>query len=191
MSDSLQCDKTLVQRASQDSTTPQTLYESYFHRVYRYVMTRVDHPQNAEDLASEIFIQMIKGLPKFRNQYVPSFAAWIFAIARNAIADFYRRKGRTPHQLALDDLVDHSLSSFDPYILLIERENRSELHMLLQLLPERRREVVILKYFADLRNLEIAEVMGIDERTVASHLNRGLKDLYEAYMKKFEAKPMD
>jgi RNA polymerase sigma-70 factor (ECF subfamily) len=142
-------------------------------------------------LVSEIFVQVIKGLPKFRNQHTPSFTAWIFTIARNTITDFYRCKGRTPQQVALDDLADESPTGFDPYTLLVERENRSELRTLLQQLPDRRREVLTLRYFAGLRNLEIADVIGIDERTVASHLSRGLKDLYEAYVKKLKTRESD
>jgi len=191
MTEDSQYEKTLAQRASYDPAAFQTLYELYFDRVYRYVVNRIGHPEDAEDVVSEIFVQVIKGLPKFRNRHAPSFAAWIFTIARNTIIDFYRRKGRTPQHVALGDLADEWSSGCDPYRLLVERENRSELRTLLQQLPDRRREVVTLRYFAGLRNLEIADVMGIDERTVASHLSRGLKDLYEAYVEKLKTRETD
>jgi RNA polymerase sigma factor (sigma-70 family) len=48
-------------------------------------------------------------------------------------------------------------------------------------LSPRRQEIVTLKFFAGLRNREIADVLELDERTVASHLSRGLQDLQTRY----------
>ena len=52
-------------------------------------------------------------------------------------------------------------------------------------LSPRRQEIVTLKFFGDLRNTEIAQVLGLDERTVASHLCRGLADLHRLYKETF------
>lgn len=191
MSEEIEYEKTLVRRANHDPAAFQTLYELYFHRIYSYVLMRVNHPQDTEDVVSDIFVQILKNLSKFNNRYEFSFAAWVFTIARNTIIDFYRHRGRTPQELKLEEIDNQPLQNSDPYILLIEREKCSELHDLLELLPARRREVITLKYFGGVRNLEIADVMGIDERTVASHLSRGLKDLYEAYVKKLKPRESD
>lgn len=179
----IEYEKDLVRRASHDPKAFRTLYELYFNRVYSYVATRVDHHQDAEDLVSDIFVQIIEGLDRFNNRYEFSFAAWVFTIARNTVIDFYRKRSRTVQEMALTTVNDLPTFKFDPAAVLIERENHSELRTLLQYLPGRRREVVMLRYFGGLRNQEIAAIMGIDERTVASHLSRGLKDLYKAYVK--------
>lgn len=183
MPEEIKYEKTFAQCASRDQTEFQILYELYFQRIYAYVLMRVNHSEDAEDLVSDIFVQVIKGLSKFNNRHKSSFGAWIFTIARNTIIDFYRQRGRAPQELKLEEIANESVQEIDPYILLIECEKHSELHSLLNILPSRRRKVITLKYFGGLRNLEIAEVMGIDERTVASHLSRGLKDLYETYVK--------
>jgi RNA polymerase sigma-70 factor, ECF subfamily len=48
-------------------------------------------------------------------------------------------------------------------------------------LPPRRRDILLLKFFGGLRNQEIARMLNLDERTVASHLSRALDDLRRLY----------
>jgi RNA polymerase sigma-70 factor (ECF subfamily) len=177
----------LVKRAVQDPAAFQSLYELYFKRVYGYVAAKVSNRLDAEDLVSDIFLQVVKGLPQFKNRHYFSFGAWIFTIARNLVTDFYRRQGRDGVGLQLDALKNDEVNPIELDGLLIEQERAAELRAMLNRLPERRREVMMLKYFSELRNQEIAQVLDLDERTVASHLSRGLKDLYEFYGKKLEA----
>lgn len=171
----------LVKRAVQDPTAFQGLYELYFKRVYSYVAGRVNNRLDAEDLVSDVFLQIVKGLPQFKNRHYFSFGSWIFTIARNLVTDFYRCQGHPVDELQLDVLKNDEADSVEIDGLLIEQERAAELRAMLNRLSERRREVIILKYFSGLRNQEIAQILDLDERTVASHLSRGLKDLYEFY----------
>lgn len=181
MPEEMDYEKNLVWRASRDPAAFQALYEHYFDRVYRYVAARVSNPQDTEDVVSDIFLLVMTRLKHFRNNNKHSFAAWIFTISRNAIVDFYRHRERLPVQVSIDEWVEQYSYDVGLDEQLIEREHAEVVRSLLQILPKRRREVVMLRYFAELRNLEIAQVLDIDERTVASHLSKGLKDLYEAY----------
>lgn len=177
----------LVKRAIQDPLAFQGLYELYFKRVYSYVAAKVSNRLDAEDLVSDIFLQVVKGLPQFKNRYYFSFGAWIFTVARNLVTDYYRRQGRATDTHQLDPLENDVVDPIEIDGLLLEYERAMELRTLLKRLPERRREVIVLKYFSGLRNQQIAQVLDLDERTVASHLSRGLKDLYEFYAKRLEA----
>jgi RNA polymerase sigma-70 factor (ECF subfamily) len=177
----------LIKRAVQDPVAFQALYELYFKCVYSYVAAKVNNRLDAEDLVADVFVQVVKGLPQFKNRHYFSFGAWIFTIARNLVTDFYRCQGRVFDGLQLDALKNNEADPVEIDGLLIEQERAAELRAMLKRLPERRREVMMLKYFSGLRNLEIAQVLDLDERTVASHLSRGLKDLYEFYGKKLEA----
>lgn len=176
----------LVKRAAHDPAAFQGLYELYFKRMYSYVAAKVSNQLDAEDLVSDVFLQVVKGLPQFKNRHHLSFGAWIFTIARNLVTDFYRRQGRDAVGLQLDTVKDDAVNPIELDGLLIEQERAAELRAMLNRLPERRREVMVLKYFSGLRNQEIAQVLDLDERTVASHVSRGLKDLYEFYAKKLE-----
>lgn len=175
----------LVRRAARDAAAFQTLYDAYFRRVYAYIAAKVDDPLDAEDLVSDTLLQIVKGLRGFDNKHRLSFAAWVFTIARNIVTDFYRRQGRAISEVELEMANDdrHDAPELDQ--LLIRREHAAALRALLDELPDRRREVLMLRYFSDLRNIEIAQVLNIDERTVASHLSRGLRDLHDAYTAKF------
>ena len=183
MPEEMDYEKNLVRHANRDPAAFQALYEHYFDRVYRYVAARVDNSQDAEDVVSDIFLLIMKRLYQFRNNHKYSFAAWVFTISRNTITDFYRHRERLPVQVSIDEWVEQYSYDVGLDEQLIEREHADVVRSLLQILPKRRREVVMLRYFAGLRNLEIAQVLDIDERTVASHLSRALKDLYEAYDK--------
>ncbi|MCA0455596.1 MAG: RNA polymerase sigma factor [Chloroflexi bacterium] len=178
-----QRERLLVEQIPRDPTAFRNLYDLYFGRVYSYVAAKVNDPLDAEDLVSDIFLQVVKCLPQFKNQHPFSFAAWVFTIARNTVTDFYRRQGRTFDGLQWETL-DNEPDGIEFDHALIEQEQAAELNNMMKLLPERRREVMLLKYFSGLRNNEIAQILHLDERTVASHLSRGLKDLYEAYAKK-------
>jgi RNA polymerase sigma-70 factor (ECF subfamily) len=180
-----QRERLLIQQVAENPSAFHTLYDLYFGRVYGYVAAKVSDQLDAEDLVSDIFLQVVKCLPQFKNQHHFSFAAWIFTISRNAVIDFYRRQGRVIGELQWDSLnKEDDGMEFDNK--LIEQEKARELSGMLNLLPERRREVMVLKYFSGLRNIEIARILDLDERTIASHISRGLKDLYEAYTKKLE-----
>lgn len=156
----------LIQHVRADPRCLEELYEAYLPAVYGYIYSRVNHRQDAEDLTSEVFLKMIRRLDQHRLEN--SFAAWLFTIAHHTVIDFYRRWSKTR---ALDDA--------SPAPTLETAVDHQALHQLIAGLPERRQEVITLKFFGGLRNQEIALILNLDERTVASHLSRGLHDLYQ------------
>src|SRR5690606_37525873 len=135
-------------RASTDPAAFQVLYELYFKRMYNYVVVKVNNRQDAEDIVSDIFLQIVKGLPQFRNDNHLSFATWLFTIARNITTDFYRRQVRSPTEADLESMETNLVISPELDTALIQRERAAELHGMLMALPERRREVIMLKYFS-------------------------------------------
>lgn len=176
----------LIQRAANAPTAFQQLYDLYFERVYAYVAAKVANVRDAEDLTADVFLQAMRGIGRFRSQHASGFAAWLFTIARNATIDLYRRQGRTIETVALDDTPEQPADIQPLEDLLITQEYARELRAQLDRLPERRREVLMLRYFSGLRNHEIAQVLAIDERTVAVHIMRGLRSLHAAYIAQSE-----
>lgn len=173
-------ERQLVSRAVDDPAAFQELYEGYLQRVYGYVAARVENRQDAEDIVANVFLSIIRHRLQFRNQRASSFAAWVFTIARNAVNDFYRQ-GLANTTVPLDDLHDAPAAETPHETALTEQETARELRRRINALPERRRDIIMLRFFAGLRNQEIASVLGLDERTVASHLSRALRDLYQSY----------
>lgn len=171
----------LVRRALDDQTAFQQLYERYFKRIYGYVASRINNRPDAEDVVSEVFLRVIQNLAQLRSQYPTSFAAWLFAIARNAVTDHYRRKAHTETVVLLNSSPPVTAVDLHPDTIIIEGENAAQLREMIATLPERKREVVMLKYYGGLRNQEIAVVLQIGEKTVAAYLSRALDELHEKY----------
>jgi RNA polymerase sigma-70 factor (ECF subfamily) len=168
---------------SQMSESPQAfrpLYQHYFPRVFAYVAYRVGTKQEAEDLTADIFVKVIESIPRFEYRGAGAFATWLFRIAHNEVQQFYRTSQRRK-AVPLDDLPDIESADLLPDAAFARKEQFARLRQALTMLSPRRQEIITLRFFGGLRNQEIATVLTLDERTVASHLCRGLEDLKHAY----------
>src|SRR5579872_7188196 len=76
----------LVDRAKRDTREFGALYDRHFQQIYRFVYSRVREQTAAEDVTSEVFIKALKAMPRYQETGRP-FAAWLYQIAVNAIAD--------------------------------------------------------------------------------------------------------
>ena len=83
----------LVQAAQSDPAKFDALYELHFERIYYFLARRVRDRATAEDLTSEVFHKALANLPNYEWRGAP-FAAWLFRIAANALADQYKRAAR-------------------------------------------------------------------------------------------------
>jgi RNA polymerase sigma-70 factor (ECF subfamily) len=174
----------MVQRARADPQSFGELYDAYFTRIYGYVAARVRSPADAEDAVADTFVRALDKLPHFEYRGPGSFVAWLFRIARNRVLDEHAKRARLATLDPHPDVRDRALD--DPAADVEEAEAGRVIRELIRSLPPRRQEVVALRFFGGLRNREIAEVIGVDQRTVASHLCRALDELrtkYEAVMR--------
>lgn len=172
-------DQQMIQAARRDPAAFRALYQRYLPRVYAYVAYRVGRRTDAEDLTADIFMKVLERLPQFEDRGEGAFAAWLFRIAHNQLAQFYRQ--RAPIEVSLDELPDLRSDSLTPEALIQQQERFTRLYQRIRVLSPRRQEIITLRFFGELRNSEIAEVLGIDERTVASHLCRAIEDLQRQY----------
>lgn len=176
-------ERDLIADTRQNPNAFRVLYRAYFPRVYGYVAYRVGRVQDAEDVTSAIFTKVIEALDTFEHRGEGSFAAWVFRIAHNEVQQFYRNAAHT-QEIALDELPDIHGSSLQPDEAYIQQERFMRLRMMLRSLSQRRQEILTLRFLGGLRNQEIAKIIGLDERTVASHISRGLADLQTKYQQK-------
>jgi RNA polymerase sigma-70 factor (ECF subfamily) len=178
----LDCDQALVEQALHDPQAFRQLYSHYFPRLYTYMSYRVGRAQDAEDLTAAVFLKVVEQLNRFEWRHDNSFAAWLFRIAHNSVSNFHRdNRSGMASPIPLGDLPDIPSNALLPDDLIERKELFRHLHSLVAGLPPRRREVISLKYFGGLQNREIALVLGLDERTVASNLSRALDDLQSKY----------
>lgn len=172
----------LLRRAGQDPNAFLLLYDHYFPRIFAYISYRVGRAQDAEDLTAETFLRVVDRWDDFRWEGEGSFTAWLFRIAHNLTNNYYRDHRRRNEQVSLESLPEIEDSRLLPADTLLKKERFAELQALIRSLPPRRQEIVTLRFFGQLRNKEIARILGLDERTVAAHLCRALRDLHQMYV---------
>lgn len=180
-----QQEQVLVERAKDDPESFRTLYRHYFPRIYGYVGGRIPRKQDAEDVVADIFLNVLKGLPKFDYRGEGAFTAWVFRIAYNAVKQFYRASSAS-HDVSLVDIDTLPDTTLNPDSAIIQSEQFARIRHLVTRLSPRRQEVITLRFFGGLRNQEIANVLDLDERTVAAHLCRAIDDLQRMYQTQAE-----
>ena len=144
------------------------LYADQLPRVYNYFRYRVGDGAVAEDLTSLTFEKAWVARNRYRRD-LGAFSTWLMTIARNVATDHYRR--RRDH--APLEAADHvAAGGDDPQQQAEHREALERLSRLLGRLPDRDRELVSLKYGAELTNRAIAKHMNLTETNVGTLLHR-------------------
>jgi RNA polymerase sigma-70 factor, ECF subfamily len=153
-----------------------SFYERYFSQVYRYALGAIGNRQDAEDVAAEVFIKAFRGIDGYQDHAKP-IAAWLFRIARNEVADHFRRSRRKLPARSLDAQQIDLAERFDP----VETGGRLlDLAEALRALPRLQQDAILLRLVGGLSTRETAEVMRMPEGTVRSHLHHGITGLREA-----------
>lgn len=166
-------DEALARRAKQDRAAFGVLYDRYAHRVFGYCFRRLQTREAAEDATAQTFARALEALPRYRDD-APSFAAWLFTIARRIVVDEHRVRGRAPTSLFLLAPLHDAHSG--PEDAAIAADALRELNaMLAQLSPDQRR-VVELR-LAGLDDREIAFVLGCSHGAVRVAQHRAVKRL--------------
>jgi RNA polymerase sigma-70 factor, ECF subfamily len=138
------------------------IFDHFHAPVYRYVVSRVHRPTDAEDLTQLVFVKALEALPRYEARGVP-FGGWLFRLARNAVIDFVR----TRHEHAdLDAATAHPAVDAGPDEVAIARHDLDAVAAALSALTDEQREAIALRFFAGLSAREAADVMGKQEGTV-------------------------
>lgn len=163
-------ERLLVEAAQRDPARFVELYEINFERVYAFIARRVRDRDLAEDLTSEVFHKALANLPRFKWRGAP-FAAWLFRISANLIADRAKRAARESDISELDEFGETSQ---------INLEHVEQLALLFRLvgeLPKDQRRVISLRFAGEKSIREIADEMGRSEGAVKQLQFRGLESL--------------
>ncbi len=146
------------------------LYDRYLAPVYRYLVSRVGDPQDAEDLTSQVFLTALERFPQYQNQGKP-FAAWLFTIARNKSIDFFRARR-----------IEDPLTSFhssedqkDPLSEVVQKDESQTILDIIATYPPQDREVLQLRFAAEMTYAEIAHLLQRNEDAVKKQIYRLLE----------------
>lgn len=161
----------LILRAQRyDADALSEIYETYYPRVYHYLYIQLSDSHLAEDLASDVLLQVLEAIDRYRFRGTP-FAAWVFRIARNRVIDHHRRRSRRSHV----ELQDGIPSQNDGPQALAERSmEHASVRAAIERLTDEQRQVIVLKFVEELDNASVAQVLGRSLGAVKSLQHRAL-----------------
>jgi len=159
----------LIEAAQKNPGRFAELYEANFERVYAYVASRVRDRDEAQDVTADVFHKALANLPRFEWRGAP-FAAWLYRIAANAIAD---RAARAARERAIPPPDDPPFD--DPGLEDVER--RARLFRMVRSLPKDQHRVIELRFAEGMSIREIAGLMGRTEGAVKQLQFRALETL--------------
>jgi RNA polymerase sigma-70 factor (ECF subfamily) len=148
------------------------LYREYLPRILNYVRLRVEDGELAQDLTAATFERAVTAQHTLRRR--EAFGAWLFRIARNVVAGYYRGRQRS---VPLEYADDQPAPALSPAEAVMRREELARLRAAMAMLSEREQEILRLKFGGGLGNQEIAEVLRLSASHVAVLLYRALHKL--------------
>jgi RNA polymerase sigma-70 factor (ECF subfamily) len=162
-------DEILAELAKKDADAFGVLYQRHVRSIYSYIYCRTGNSTDAEDLTARTFYQALANMHRYRVGSSP-FAAWLFRIAHNLVANWHRDNSRR-RTVQLDGTIDRDAEG-DPTAATIDAEQAAELRKAIAKLPVERQQLLVLKFVEELPNATIARHMGRTEGAVKALLHR-------------------
>lgn len=187
-----------VRRGESDALS--LLYRQFLPGIFGYIAARVPDRATAEDLTSEVFLQMVEGASRLRARNEASFAAWLFQIARITVAGYYRKCEHLPVLVSLEPtdqeqepfggsealLRDHP--SLDPAERAETRDEWNTVVNAINMLTEEQRQVLVGRLILGYDVATVARLIGKKANAVKSLQFRALQSLHRLLGKQRSSK---
>ena len=176
-------DDGLVLRAKTERAAFGLLYDRYYPRVARYCLRRLFDRAVAEDVTSEVFLQVARHLPRFPGQTETDFRCWLFRIASNAVAGCLRRSRRRKElwEAAARSRHSEQRGATHPSPGEPDALDWPAVYLALLELDDRDQTILTLRFLADCSHEEIARVVDSTAGAVRTALSRTLARLREKF----------
>ena len=146
------------------------VYEKYHRELYLYIYSLSRNHHIAEDLTQETFLKALLSLPEEHG----NIRAWLYMVARNL---FFNYREKASRNVSLEEEMKRSDEEKDLLANMIENERKLQLYQALKKLDMKKREILLLQYFGDLSQKEIAAVLHITPENVRGLAYRAKKEL--------------
>lgn len=159
------------------------LFERYHLALFDFLSRMTGDRTAAEDLVQDVFVRILK----YRATYLEGgrFETWMFRIARNARADYFR-KHRAEEPVADGHL---GMPTLGPAYGLERDREMTRLKRALMALREDKRELIVLARYHDMKHEQIAELLDIETGTVKVRIHRAVKELREIFLRLSDRNP--
>jgi RNA polymerase sigma-70 factor (ECF subfamily) len=159
-----------------DRSSIDLLVSRYYKIVYAYIYKLTGDYHMSYDLTQEVFIKGIRAIKKYKHE--DKLKSWMLTIASNLVKDYFRRQKRQKIDWC-DNYIDiKEENNIDTSMeALLQQEDNKSIRVLIDTLSLEMKEVIILRYFYDMKISEIAKITSTKEATVKTRLRRALKNL--------------
>lgn len=161
------------------------LFERYHVALFDFLSRMTGDRIAAEDLVQDIFVRILKYRSTYRDG--GSFETWLFRIARNARADYFRTR-RLLEPLAAEVLQQPEPGA-GPLRRLESDRDRARLKQALLQLREDTRELIVLARYRGMKHEQIAELLGIEAGAVKVRIHRALRELRAIFLELSDRNP--
>ena len=149
------------------------VYAEQLPRVLNFFRYRLGDTAEVEELTARTFEKAWRARHRYRRD-IAGFSTWLLTIARNVAIDHLRGRRRVE---PLEFAAGVPASDDTPEQLAVAHSNAERLAALLATLPPRQRELIAMKYGADMTNRAIARATGLSESNVGTILHRAVESL--------------
>ena len=161
---------TLLRSHTTEVSTWRDLYDQYLPPIFHYMCYKVGNIQLAEDLTATTFEKAWKSKHRFRKSK-GTVQSWLLGIARHVVADHFRKPYR---EESLDCLTETGSTTPSVEEKVQNSEEFESIFKIIQSFPKRDKELIALKYGAELTNRKIASITGLSETNVGTILHRSI-----------------
>jgi len=167
--ESFQGDQIMEQRTAEQIAT------EFMKPIYGFCLKRCANPQDAEDLTQEICLRMYRTL--LERDDIESIDRFVWTVAHNALANYYRGRQRSGIGAPMEELLETLPSNDDVFLSVVQRETQAKLHAEIAYLAKLQRQIVIMYYYENKKQAEIAKALDLPLGTVKWHLFEAKRDL--------------
>jgi len=164
----------IIEKAKADPSAFGPLYQKYHEQVFRFVYRRIDCPELAADITSDIFVKILLALPKFTYKGLP-FAAWLMRIASNTLIDYFRSKA-SERTISVETIAIQKILSEE---IQTEEDNESMELLLSAMSQLKEKDLLMLemRFFEGHSFREIGDILNLSEVNAKIKTYRILKKL--------------
>jgi RNA polymerase sigma factor (sigma-70 family) len=162
-----------------EAAAGESLVRKYYQPLVRYLQRLVGSEQLAEEMHQQTWLSVLEHLDRFDARNVSGgFKAWLFRIATNKANDHWRSSGREKAaKHGLKQITDEALPAAD--FRMEGSEQEQKLKLAIEQLPEAQKQVLLLRYYSNLKFVEIAEVIGCPLNTALGRMHKAMLKLKE------------
>ena len=165
---------------SGDNVSFETLLIRHKGRVFSFIMSKVKNRDIAEDIFQDTFIKVVNSLQKGKYNEEGKFLPWMMRIAHNLVIDHFRKESKMKNIRVTDDfnifdILNNGNRGQDEEM--IRKRVHSDLHILINHLPEDQMEVLKMRYYEDMSFKKISELTNVSINTALGRMRYAIINL--------------